>query len=439
MRQKFSLLARVAAFLPLLSILLLPVGPVLAVGASPSEIFIPSLLRGAPQSSSIILMRSNGQVGDLRFQVSASGDGAQYLKFEPAATLPAEKAWMDYSFQIDPGLAQTGDYEAKLQFVNDNRAPGEATAEGVISIIMGVSVKVHFTVSGDEVVAFDIISSVVADTESGMNPFVSYVFANKGNVNWRPMRAELTFADSADSLNLILATLESDAFGDVPPGITKTEQIKVPLLLPEGAYVLATKFYGKDGVVGELVAREFNVFAPGTMLQTGELVSVTTRTKSFDLGEKILVDGIFKNTGTVPIVAAFMTEVFKGDAYLDLIRGEEVTVDAGSEASFSQIVELGEPGDYVLSSHVRFANKKTAKQDVAITVVGKESLSFVNSPAGIAAISVGILLLAGAFVGVRKMRARGSRKAPPPVNPVEKTAAEVLPPESSPMDSPPRW
>ncbi|MEI6510816.1 MAG: hypothetical protein WCO25_02120 [Candidatus Uhrbacteria bacterium] len=433
---------------------LLVAHPALALGLSPSSVIIPDVMRGIPQNVTVHLLRSSDQEGELKLNILAVGDAAEYLRFEPAAIIPSGMDGIDYTFQVDPGIAQSGSHKGVLSFMNSRvGAGGAATGDQMgMGVLTGVALEINFAVSGKELVSFEIRTSHVDDTESNLHPFVTYVFANTGNVNWKPYRAELAFSNKNDPSDQILYSLESDKFDSVGPGKEGNVRIELDRSLPEGTYSLTTKFFNEQKEqIGELTSFDFNVFAPGTMAQSGELVSVSTKKDSFELGEKVPVDAVFSNTGDIVISGLLMGELYKDGAYVDLIRGEEVSVGPGESSNLSLLLDPKDPGRYSLTTYVKFGNKKTLSKDVVLTVNEAVALKTLNSYVGIGVLSVVILLFVLLIVIVRRRRhgkeatakARPTEQSPSPVVTEVRSAAvppaEKIPDAPIPSDAERRW
>ena len=175
-----------------------------------------------------------------------------------------------------------------------------------------------------------------------------------------------------------------------------------------------SKFYNEmQEMIGELTSFDFSVLAPGTLAQLGELQSVTAKKPSFALGEKIPVEGIFKNTGTVPVKGTLVAELYKDGAYVDLVRGDELTVGIGETSAFSLVVQPKDAGTYTLTSYVKYANKRTESIDLSFAVTGGGVFSALNSAIGIGVLSVAVLLGA-LIVAIRRRRRRAVPEVPAP-------------------------
>ncbi|MEK7458969.1 MAG: hypothetical protein AAB663_01030, partial [Patescibacteria group bacterium] len=360
--------------------------------------------------------------------VSTRGDYASYIIFEPTFIIPDGVDGVEFEFQIDGTKAAVGTYVVPITFSLVPEAIAESATGNNVGVMTGATGMIEFTVSGDQVVGYTFISINAASVESDDGQFITLNISNTGNVDWRPEYAVATFTNQDDLTVITAENIPAEAFQLVPPGDGMSQQIEIAQTLPEGSYKVAMDFYDKGAVVGQLVSQPFSVFAPGTLLQSGELLSVVTKNTEFSAGEKILLEGLFKNTGDVPIKGVFMTDVYKDGEYIDLVVGEELTVGIGAEAIFSQVVEPRQGGEYTLSSYVKFAGRKSTAVDVVLTVQGGSGvLGFLNSIKGIVVLAM--LIAAGAGVMVARRRnaspqAATVRRTPVPVNPVKQKVVQ---------------
>lgn len=384
----------------LLSFFLVPFSAVKAIGISPPTIEAPTVLRDIRQTKNIRISRSPSDLNDVVVRVEKSGEYAHYLDAPEEITIPKGQTSVNYSFDIYPVGAATGDYEVKLTFKVDPNVQSAQDDNGLnarVSIITGAAAMVRFTVSGEEVIAYEINEISGSETEIGLPAYIKLYISNLGNVEWKPDSIDLAFTDVNDSTNVVTTSLKGEEIPVISPGDAGgVISLEIPVVLLEGDYKVSAKLYYKDEMVGELVSKPFSVYAAGTLQQMGELTSLEINKTVYTLGEKIRLNAIFKNIGNLPIKGVLNTDVNFGVDFLDMVRGEELSVGIGKEVIFSEIIELDKPGDYTLSSYVKFGNKKTEAKTVSLSVVSpkNETLSFFNSKIGLIALVILIVLLA---------------------------------------------
>lgn len=399
----------------------------LAISISPPTVDAPTVLRGVPQTKSIRVGRLPSEIGDITIDVSTRGEFASYIVHEPSFVIPKGEDAVEFAFQIHPENAQTGTYTVPMTFSLKPVSVATEQGSATVGVVTGATAMVTFTITGDEVIGYEFLSIGISDLETDDKPYVTITVANTGNVDWKPDSIDLTFTNTSDATVVFTKTIDGSALQLISPGQTGELKFAIEQLLPEGAYTLKASFVDGDQTVGELTTQQFAVFAPGTLLQSGELVSVVTASDAYELGQKVLLEGVFKNTGDIPVTGIFMTEVYLDGEYLDVIRGEELSVGVGEEVEMKQVYDIVKGGDYTFTSYVKYANRKTSSVDVGFTVgSGAGVLSFFNSPAGLGVIVGCILLIVGLVVMKRRARqgdiARPQQAAVAPVPSVPSAA-----------------
>ena len=255
-----------------------------------------------------------------------------------------------------------------------------------MAVITGAAAIIRFTVSGEEVIDYEILGVSGADTEIGRPAYVKFFLSNLGNVNWKPSRIDLTFTDVNDPTNAVTASLKEGEIPLLEPGKENNVlSFEIPLNLIEGKYVLNARFFSQNEGIGEFVSPPFFVYPEGTLQQLGELVSIGIDKTSYGLGEKIKFNAIFKNVGSIPMKGVLNTDIYLGSDFIDMLRGEELSVGVNEEAVFSEVIEPDRPGGYRLSSFIKYGNKKSETQTINFTVIAPENktLAFLNSKLGL--------------------------------------------------------
>lgn len=384
----------------------LPFSAGATLGISPPEVEALSVLRNVEQEFSFRLSRRTDEADQpVKITVNKRGDYAHYIDCPTEVIMEAGVDAVDYYFKIVPTDAANGDYEVILSFlVIPMPVEGfgaEPQVGASVQIITGVNGVVKFTVDDEELVAYEIGEVRSGNTEVGQPLYVTLNVKNKGNVEWKPDKIELTFADIEDKTNVITEIISGEDIAVVKPGGEMiTLEFSLDSELIEGAYLITAKVYYRNEIIEEVAANDFTVFSAGTLAQKGELVSAVVNKAVYGLGEKIKLDAIFKNTGKILVKSVLVTEIYKGDEYIDLIRGDEVYADMGEEINLSLVIDLDQIGEYKLSSSVKYGNKQTNPIENIITIteavaVGTgKVLSFANSAIGIGLLVLVLLVVA---------------------------------------------
>lgn len=345
-----------------------------ALGISPSAVSASSVLRGAAQTKQVEIIRGQNDLGQLTIQVSVRGDASDYIILsEEEITMPDGVSSLTYPFEILPDRLANGSYSAKLDFLVQPQSPSdeESGLGAALNVVTGVTLPVNFTVTGEEIVEFDIFNLGVRDTEVSQPIFITYSVTNSGNVSWRPDTVDFIFTNVDDPAVTVTRTVTAEEMEYVSPGVEASiVSHELHEQLTQGAYALKAIFYYKDEVVEELEFTSFNVYPEGSLQQDGELRSITTNKTSYSVGEKIKLDAVFENTGQVSVKGVLITEIYKNEELIDVIRGKEQIIDKGQKATFSEVITGEKPGQYTLSSYVEYGFKRTDTSAVRITVVG---------------------------------------------------------------------
>ncbi len=423
--------------------------PAMAIGISPPEVVSPNALNGVPQTKSIRVSRNPLDTGDLHITVSAKGEYAQYLSYEPEFVIPDGDISYDYAFDVAPTTAAPGTYVIPLFFILETPTEKVAFEAAGSTITTGVAARVLISVTGESVVGFEFTRLEFDPLESDVLPALVIGIQNVGNIDWKPERMELTVIDQNDPEHTIAFLVDGESFALAGAGKVTDSRIVLKESIPEGTYVAHAEFFDNGVAVGILKSIPFTVYPKGTLSQSAELISVSSKKTSYLPGENVLLSAVLKNTGQTRINGVLMTEIFKDGAYVDIARGEELEVGVSQETSFSQTVTLKDLGSYVLTSHVKFGNQKTLAKDVVVTVEVPKIVEAANTTSGIAALSGAILSAVAVFVAFRKIRSKlaARRKksvATPPVATAvdarEIAAEPPLPnPTSASPEQPTKW
>ena len=346
-----------------------------AFAISPPVITAPAVMKNISQTKTVTLSRSVGDPeGEIFFNVIASGETAAYLDFPETFSIPEGVERAVFSIDIVPTDLANGDYESIVTF--EGLAPESEDGSSSVGIIQAIGAYVRFTVSGEEVVDYSIDNMNVSDSETDQVHYVVLTLSNAGNVQWRPEKVLFRFTDTEDESNVVEAIVEKEGLAFLDPGLLREEvRIGVDADLIQGSYDISADVYDAEGVVTTVSARSFNVFAPGTLSQSGELISLETNKTSYKKGDKIKLDAVFANTGEGSATVKLMTEIYLGEDYIDVMRGDELVVGFGEEVTLSEIIELDEDGEYTLSSYVFYGNQKTATKEVVVAVGNATSSS----------------------------------------------------------------
>ncbi len=352
-------------------LLCIPTASVQALGVSPPRIEVKSVLRGTSQTKKLQLVRLPSEQGELVVDVETFGPYARFLKAPTIITIPSGQD--EYIFPFDimvPQDAANGTYEAGFRFFL-TLSPRQGVQKGGASmgVRQGVQASVRFSVSGDQVVAYELSNLHMYATEVGLPLRASFDVTNQGNVVWQPEKIELQFIDSSDATHIVQETILGTQVMPVTPGANgESVELHASSLLSEGRYAGSARIFNQDGKEIDLATQSFLVYPEGTLAQAGELRALSTNKSLYASGEKIKLEAKFKNTGQIGVKAVLLTEITKGDSVLDMVRSDELFVEKNNELVFSQLLPIEDSGTYMLSSYVQYGNHQTDKKQVEIHV-----------------------------------------------------------------------
>lgn len=409
-----------------------------AIGLSPPEIKIDSVLRNSELVQYANISRAYGVEGDINIRIETSGQDASMISIQDSAVIADDEDQINIPFTISPGEAANGDYEAVITFLVDpDEVDTSIDGTAKVAVVTGVNMVVQFTVSGEQVLSYDITSFEVSETEEGKGVFPTYTVVNKGNIDWRPEKIVLTFQDIDDDTNRFTEEIDGITLPLVKAGAQEDVSFVANSALLQGTYSAVADFY-YDGVVA--VTRKsqfFNVYPSGTLDQSGEIGIVSTNKERFSSDERILVEVDFKNTGSVPLEAFLVTDVMQGDSIIDLVRGDNVVLAVGESTTLSLLISLDTEGEYDLSSYVSYGSRVTDKQITRVVVENKlpPILGVDGSSSLFKYIVLGLLILLIIIIALLWKRRRAKRQQLPPVDGMPPLQDAVTPVQSQPASA----
>ncbi len=400
--------------------LFLPIKHVNAIGVSPPTLTGISIPRNGIQTKQIRVLRGGDNKGNLKIKVEAMGENAEYIETSGDIIMISGKDFVDYEFTINPKNAPNGEHKARLSFISQGIVGEEKTKGASVQVFGGAVADIYFEVGGVEVIKYEIIKLFVKNTEVNKNTELSFEVNNTGNVNWKPERIDLQFTNINDSTEKIIHTIFSDAINIAKAGRFTEYVFNLDLPFIQSEYVLNAVFYAKDKEKTELTSNHFNVFAPDTLKQKGELKDVSLNKDVFSPDENIKVSGVFKNTGEIAVSGVLVVEVYLNNELTDLLKSSELDVSVLEEVIFSKVFTLKEIGNYKISAHIKYGNKQTVvlnkefnvqnnnNDKVAIT----EIASKLNTYIGIGVLISIIIIITTIFILRRRKTVQFSEPEP---------------------------
>lgn len=364
--------------------------PVSAAGIAvgPSSLAIDNALRGGSFERSLTIFNPS----DTGFDVvlKTEGSAKDWIKFSAIdGSEEIQKVYAPKKGQIPvlmrvkvPDDAANGRYTAKVIV---ETVPGEKVPGSVGTILQATS-TLEITVTDVERVSGEVMSIVVRDTEVDIPLGIEVGFKNTGNVVATPA---ITAVISRDGT--VIDTI-SEAKTPVSPTITERIVVHWPNEgLAAGTYQVDVTVSLRDAILAE-EGRTFEILPLGSLTRQGELTDLDYE-GALTVGKPIKITGLFKNSGSIATRARLSGEIYRGGSLVDVISGDEMTVQVFSENPLTAYYTPKEPGEYTMKTCAVFEGKTTDSKDMVFTIQPDSSgLSLPLSPV--------LVIAALAFIGL---------------------------------------
>ncbi|MBT0733827.1 hypothetical protein KH990_10725 [Methanoculleus bourgensis] len=385
----------VAAILLVAAIVCQPVSAA-GIAVGPSSLAIDNALRGGSFERSLTIFNPS----DTGFDVvlKTEGSAKDWIKFSAIdGSEEIQKVYAPKKGQIPvlmrvkvPDDAANGRYTAKVIV---ETVPGEKVPGSVGTILQATS-TLEITVTDVERVSGEVMSIVVRDTEVDIPLGIEVGFKNTGNVVATP---EITAVISRDGT--VIDTI-SEAKTPVSPTITERIVVHWPNEgLAAGTYQVDVTVSLRDAILAE-EGRTFEILPLGSLTRQGELTDLGYE-GALTVGKPIKITGLFKNSGSIATRARLSGEVYRGGSLVDVISGDEMTIQVFSENPLTAYYTPKEPGEYTMKTCAVFEGKTTDSKDMVFTIQPDSSgLSLPPSPVPV----IAALAFIGLFAAGRRNR-----------------------------------
>lgn len=339
-----------------------------AIGVSPGRVTIDKALNDIPQYHTVKIIRTYLLDKDIKIIVEYSGPDAQFISGPTEIFFPARVDRVDYTFEVLPKELPNGNYQATIRFLPDLNDLENVDGSGgqAVAVRAGNTLLAAFTVTDEQLIAFDVRNLAASNIEEGMELGVKFEMINKGNVSWRPDEIIFTVRDERGEI-VFTKRVSASEIALISPGKTESRLIELMTGLAAGQYLLTADFYYGNQIVYSGTV-PFHIFPPGTLRQFGELITLTTNKEVYSPNENIRILGVFKNTGEIPVRATFVAEILDGDELLDLLVSDPLRVEIGEQVEFSIFTKLAEEKEYTVRGYVEYGQKKTEAKQALIRV-----------------------------------------------------------------------
>ncbi len=364
-----------------------PAQGVKAIGISPNLIEVNDVTNQSRITKQVILTRLNPAKTEY-FAVSKEGTGARYIVLQSdTVALPQGEQKVPIFFTIQPISAPQGTYEVRLTFVptqpKDNATKLGGSTAGM-TVLVGASARVVFSVTNKEIREFEIVSVTPSPLEEGQQAVMSFLLRNKGNVDARPDRIELTLIDETDRTHVITDQVEGDALTLVSAGAEEQVVVAFTKTLEQGTYQGSIRFVVDGATVYEKQDMSIVVYPQGTLSQSAKVVALTVNKTTFAQGELVKFDGVLENTGESSLEGVLYVNLMRGSAIVDLLKSEKKVLPARKQGAFSLTFKPEQGGTYTAEAYFEYGAQRTPSEKLSFTVQGGNFMLILMVLVGIA-------------------------------------------------------
>ncbi len=330
-----------------------------SLGATPAEVEFGKVLQTSTKEKVIVLERNDDLRDDLTVMVTFQAGAEQVLQGEGRIYFPSGVRTISYPITVNVSDLVLGDYEAIVQF-------SPVLQDGTISQT-GLSVRLNYEVSNEEVREFVFHSVTPESVEEGETIGIRFHFENAGNVLWRPDKLAIVVKDDRGRV-VTQGSKQAKDLATIAPGATMDYVVMAETVLPIGNYTVVAEAL-HDGIV--LVNQELRVAVEpiGSHLHKGRLISLKSVVDSIKNTHRVLATGAFVNEGESAHEAYMVLELSSGNEILRVERSKTERVGVQETHLFHQSFTVPESGDYRLVGYVVYKDKTTGTAIHDFTVV----------------------------------------------------------------------
>lgn len=385
------------------------------IAVYPASIKLDNALRGSSYFRQIGVDGTNSD-SDRTYHFEVDGDIARWLSFvDPqdrttivdSLTVPAHAQRQVFVKVSVPGDVPNGPHTGTVLVVTSVEGQ-TSTVHGVQSTVnLGAEIELEADVTGAQNIAGSLLDASAADTEVGFPLEISTKFQNSGNVQINPRI-------SVDIVNEKGTVVDQKAFtdqpvyaGDITTIVSKWDTSNA---LP-GAYTarVSVDFGGLDLGKRDL---PFRVLQRGALTRQGTFEKLDLANKPEPGGVAQIVATVV-NSGQIESKAVFVGELYRGSALTKSVTSVEELVPRGARANIQLNIDVPKAGEYTLRGNVNFEGKDTDVKELTFQVgtLGGGPSRWMELALAAGGTGFLALLLLGAVVGARALRARNRRPA----------------------------
>ncbi len=335
------------------------------LGISPSQMITPNLSKGSHVERTFVLSRSN-PAEDLYFKVTAEGSTKDWTTLDKGMEFTMPKGQQRFSIVVIvniPKDAANGEYKGGIRLESSSKSSDKTGGSGA-SISLSALIQTDFTITGKQVLEYEVSSIGTQNIEEGSPLEVSVTIINTGNVEARPTKVHVEVFDKLNEK--LLESQDVTEMGSVEPFETGDIAILVPTKLKIDQYWARISAYRGDILLKEenLV---FEIVEVGSLQKNGNLKELSCN-KRVSVGEIVKITGVFENTGQSDYAAKLAAEIYKGEKLLKVVESEPVNVGKGKTENLIAYFTPETPGNYLIKAHVAYSGGKSSEKEFKFSV-----------------------------------------------------------------------
>ena len=374
------------------------------LGISPSQMITPNLSKGSHVERTFVLSRSD-PVEDLYFKVTTEGATKDWITLDKGMEFTMPKGQQRFPIMVIVNIPKdtaNGEYKGGIRLESSSKSPGKVSGSGA-SVSLSALIQTDFTITGKQVLEYEISSIRIQTIEEGSPLEVSLTIINTGNVEARPTKVHIEVFDKLNEK--LLESQDVTEMGSVEPFETSDIVILVPTKLGIDQYWTKISAYRDEALLKE-ESLVFEIVEVGSLQKNGDLKELIYNKKA-EIGEIVKITGVFENTGQSNYSAKLVAEIFKKGKLVKLIESDLSTLNKGKTENLSAYFTPEVLGKYTVKVHVAYSGGKTSEKEAKISVGNVGLLAL--TPTVTAALLIFIIAIIASVVHLKKKRTTKER------------------------------
>jgi len=369
------------------------------LGISPAEMITPNLSKGSHVERTFVLSRSDPKE-DLYFKVTTEGATKDWTTLDKGMEFTMPKGQQRFPIVVIVNIPKdtaNGEYKGGIRLVSSSKSPDKTGGSGS-STALAALIQTDFTITGKQVLEYEISSIRIQTIEVGSPLEVSLTLINTGNVEARPTKVHIEVFDKLNEK--LLESQDITEMGPVEPFETSDIVILVPTKLGIDQYWTKISAYRDEALLKE-ESLVFEIVEVGSLQKNGDLKELLCNKKAA-IGEIVKITGVFENTGQSNYSAKLVAEIFKKGKLVKLIESDLSTLNKGKTENLSAYFTPEVLGKYTVKARVAYSGGKTPEKEAKISVGNVGLLAL--TPTVTVALLIFIIAIIASVVLLKKKR-----------------------------------